>query len=94
MVARTRESSPSRATRAQGRRPSVGPLALPSSGHCVLFFYCRPQPESQQEVLEKSPIPLSPTYIHTWDVNHVIEPNGTFKNKKSSTKKTKILNIS
>ena len=66
--ARTRESSPSRATRAQGRRPSVVPSALPSSGRCALFFYCRPQPESQ-DVGESSspPTPLgwgSPTSLH------------------------------
>ena len=55
--ARTRESSPSRATQAQGRRPSVGPAALPSFGRCALFFYCRPQPESQQS-LSRSPHPF------------------------------------
>jgi hypothetical protein len=55
----TRESSPSRATQAQGCRPSVGPLALPSSGHYTLFFYCCPQPEIQQKVGESSPPTLS-----------------------------------
>ena len=39
------------------RRPLVRPTALPSSGRCALFFYCRPQPESQDPGESSSPSP-------------------------------------
>ena len=41
--ARNRESSPSRATRAQGRRPSVGPTALPPLGAARSFSIVAPR---------------------------------------------------
>ena len=47
--ARTREIPRSRAARAKGGLPSVGPSALPSSGPCGLFFYCRPQPQLYEQ---------------------------------------------
>ena len=55
----TRESSPSRATGAQGRWPSVGPSALPSSGRFAIFFYCRSKPKSQQKLWKTPPPTLS-----------------------------------
>ena len=52
----TRVNSSSRATWEQRRCPSVRPLALTSSGRYALFFYFRPQPESQQK-LGEVPLP-------------------------------------
>jgi hypothetical protein len=61
--ARNRESPPAWATWAQGRRPFVGPSTIPSSGRYALFFYCHPQPESQQKQGKVPPIthPATPS---------------------------------
>jgi hypothetical protein len=46
------------ATRAQGRRPSVGLPALPSSGHYALF--CQAQPQFQLSWAELALVSISP----------------------------------
>ena len=74
----------SRATQAQGHRPSVRPLALPSSGHYVLFFYCRPHSESQQKLSEYTPScslppPSAPSLYITYRQKYESNPPTSIK---------------
>ena len=82
--ARKRVRSRSCAAWVQGRRPLVGHSALTSSGRYALFFYCRPQPESQQKLGESSPplsplLPLPPTTSRHLPY-HVTPPHHIFYN--------------